>query len=58
MVSNRVAMLSQGRIVAELPSGEFRTSSEKAIRDFIAAMPVGQDRPEMQGLSVGAGSPA
>jgi phospholipid/cholesterol/gamma-HCH transport system ATP-binding protein len=45
MVSNRVAMLSQGRIVAELPGDEFRHSSEKAIQDFLAAMPVGAYRP-------------
>jgi phospholipid/cholesterol/gamma-HCH transport system ATP-binding protein len=46
MVSNRVAMLSQGRIVAELAGDEFRHSSQKAIQDFITAMPVGAYRPE------------
>ena len=49
MVSNRLAMLSQGRIVAELPSDQFRDSSEKAIHEFMAAMPVGAQRPEFPG---------
>lgn len=39
MVSNRLAMLSQGRIVAALPRSEFRRSTEPAIREFISAMP-------------------
>jgi phospholipid/cholesterol/gamma-HCH transport system ATP-binding protein len=39
MVSNRMAMLSKGRIVAVLPKGEFRRSEEPAIREFMAAMP-------------------
>jgi phospholipid/cholesterol/gamma-HCH transport system ATP-binding protein len=50
MVSNRVAMLSAGRIVAELSSEDFRSSSEKAIRDFIGAMPVVAPRSETAGM--------
>jgi phospholipid/cholesterol/gamma-HCH transport system ATP-binding protein len=40
MVSNRMAMLSKGRIVAALPTDEFRRSAEPAIREFISAMPI------------------
>jgi phospholipid/cholesterol/gamma-HCH transport system ATP-binding protein len=39
MVSNRLAMLAEGGIVAELPRDEFRKSPHAAIREFIAAMP-------------------
>jgi phospholipid/cholesterol/gamma-HCH transport system ATP-binding protein len=39
MVSNRLAMLFGGRIVAALPRDEFRGSKEPAIREFISAMP-------------------
>ncbi len=46
MVSNRVAMLSKGRIAAELSGEEFRRSSDKAIQDFIGAMPSGVYRDE------------
>ena len=40
MVSNRLAMLSEGKIIAELPRDEFRKSHEKAIEEFITAMPI------------------
>jgi phospholipid/cholesterol/gamma-HCH transport system ATP-binding protein len=39
MVSNRLAMLSEGRILATLPKEEFGRSSQPAIREFINAMP-------------------
>ncbi len=39
MVSNRLAMLSRGRIVAALSPDDFQRSTEPAIREFISAMP-------------------
>jgi phospholipid/cholesterol/gamma-HCH transport system ATP-binding protein len=39
MLSNRLAMLSEGRILATLPKDEFGRSSEPAIQEFITAMP-------------------
>ena len=39
MVSSRLAMLAQGRIVAALPRDEFWRSPQKLLRDFIEAMP-------------------
>jgi phospholipid/cholesterol/gamma-HCH transport system ATP-binding protein len=41
MVSNRLAMLGDGRILAELPRDAFRSSPEKTIQEFISAMPSG-----------------
>ncbi len=40
MVSNRLAMLADGVVVAELPRDEFRRSTHPAIREFISAMQV------------------
>lgn len=42
MVSDRMAMLSDRRIIATLPSEEFRRSEEPAIRDFVTAMAQGR----------------
>jgi phospholipid/cholesterol/gamma-HCH transport system ATP-binding protein len=39
MVSNRLAMLGEGRVVAELPRDAFRSSTDRTIREFISAMP-------------------
>jgi len=39
MVSNRLAMLGDGRVVAELPRDEFRGSPDRTIQEFISAMP-------------------
>lgn len=39
MVSNRLAMLAHGRIAVALPKADFWRSPEKALRDFIEAMP-------------------
>jgi phospholipid/cholesterol/gamma-HCH transport system ATP-binding protein len=39
MVSNRLAMLAQGRIAVALPKSEFWRSPDKALRQFIEAMP-------------------
>jgi phospholipid/cholesterol/gamma-HCH transport system ATP-binding protein len=39
MVSNRLAMLFEGRIVANLTPEEFRRTPERAVQEFIRAMP-------------------
>lgn len=44
MVSDRIAMLSERRILATLPTQEFRCSQESAIRSFVNAMSL--DKPE------------
>jgi phospholipid/cholesterol/gamma-HCH transport system ATP-binding protein len=41
MISDRLAMLAEGRIVAVAPPAEFRASKQLAIRDFVGAMPIG-----------------
>lgn len=46
MVSDRLAMLSERRILATLPREEFHRSQEAAIRSFVAAMPTAQPMPE------------
>lgn len=38
MISDRIAMLSERRIVAVLPQREFRASAVPAIREFVSAM--------------------
>ncbi len=38
LVSDRIAMLSEGRIVAARPTAEFRRSPEPVIREFVTAM--------------------
>ncbi len=38
LVSDRIAMLSDGRIVAARPTAEFRRSPEPVIREFVTAM--------------------
>lgn len=48
MVSDRIAMLSERRVLAALPREEFRTSPEPAIQSFVNAM----------SLSVSAAAPA
>jgi ABC-type transporter Mla maintaining outer membrane lipid asymmetry ATPase subunit MlaF len=45
MVSDRIAMLSECRIVAVLPSEEFRHSQNAAIHSFVTAMSEGGARP-------------
>jgi len=45
MVSNRLAMLFDGHIVANLPPQEFGRSPERAIQEFIHAMPAVGERP-------------
>lgn len=44
MVSNRLAMLSKGHIVAVLPSDEFQRSPDPAVQEFLTAMP---NRPQV-----------
>lgn len=44
MVADRLAMLSDKRIVAVLPRDEFRASSISAIRDFVSAMDLDRRR--------------
>lgn len=39
MVSDRLAMLSEHRILATLPCAEFQRSQQAAIREFVTAMP-------------------
>ncbi len=41
LISDRIAMLSGGRILAARPTEEFRRSPEPAIREFVAAMEPG-----------------
>lgn len=53
MVSDRMAMLADLRIIATLPCDEFRRSQEPAIRDFVSAM--AQGRPQ-HGLTGGVPS--
>jgi phospholipid/cholesterol/gamma-HCH transport system ATP-binding protein len=49
MVSDRLAMLSKGRIVAALEPTEFRRLKDPAIAEFISAMPIttAEARPEV-----------
>jgi phospholipid/cholesterol/gamma-HCH transport system ATP-binding protein len=42
MVSDRLAMLSERRILATLPCAEFLRSREPAIVDFVNAMSMGR----------------
>lgn len=45
MVSDRMAMLADRRIIATLGCDEFRSSPEPAIRDFVTAMAQGRAQP-------------
>ncbi|MFO0577682.1 MAG: ATP-binding cassette domain-containing protein [Polyangia bacterium] len=45
MVSDRIAMLSERRVLAELPRDEFRTSPEPAIQSFVNAMSLSVSTP-------------
>lgn len=50
MVSNRMAMLSDRRIIATLPCEEFRRSEVPAIRDFVTAMAEGRPSGRKEGM--------
>src|SRR6185295_15622326 len=39
MISDRMAMLHQGRVIAALPPAEFIRSEEAAVQEFLSAMP-------------------
>jgi phospholipid/cholesterol/gamma-HCH transport system ATP-binding protein len=45
MVADRMAMLSDKRILATLPVAEFRASREPAIQSFVTAMSLSEPRP-------------
>lgn len=51
MISDRMAMLSERRILATLPCEEFRRSQESAIHDFVSAMALDPSRPPQGSLS-------
>jgi phospholipid/cholesterol/gamma-HCH transport system ATP-binding protein len=54
MVSNRLALLFEGRIVANLPPEEFYRAPERAIQEFIHAMPTVGEKPRSHSTASGA----